>query len=240
MTNLELCKLSVMLLTDGYVSKNRYTYEIGFVNNSEILLKMFQKLARNIFGIKKFGMYHKSSGAWVTRFYSKTVGKKLLKHCKTFRTKAFDNKKFPKPRLPTNINKIDKTTIAKLLRLAFTLDGGLAIGIGKNRTEVKILLKCYNPHLRNTFSRMLNKLGIHHIKNNEGLFIRNRASIIEYTKVIGFEKGVRVGHDSKRFYGIEKQQLLKAISKTIKNNSLNEFGLTVRQAGAKPFQCISV
>ena len=239
-TNLELAKLSVLLLTDGYISKNRNTYEIGFVNTSEILLKMFQQFIKNLFNIKTFGLSKKASGAYVTRFYSKPVAKSLLKCCGTFRTKAYKNGTFPKPNLLAVTNNFNKREIAELLRLAFTLDGGLAIGISDKRTEAKILLKCYNPYLRKHFSRLLKQLDMEHTINREGIFLRKKKSIIDFADRIGFVKGIRIGHDSKRFYGFEKQKLLKIVTKSIKNNSLKEFGLSMRHAGAKTFQCISV
>ncbi len=225
MPNLDLCKYATMLLTDGYLSKNRKTYEIGFVNTSPVLLKLFKGLSRKLFGRKKFSEYRKSSGAICVKFYSKEIAENLLKEFKTFRTKQYDDGSFPEPIFLKSIEGLSEKEISEILKLAFALDGGVSLSFGKNRNEAKVFLKCFNPHLRKQFSELLSRLNLRFLENKEGISIRKQKDIVAYYERIGFWSGVRIGKDSKRFRGLEKQRLLEFIVEKIQKRA---FGATCR------------
>ena len=247
----KLIILAILLLTDGSVSPTKGTIEISFVNKSRKLRKMFKELCRDVFNIKKFEVKKSKANVPTIRFYSQKAGKTLLNLCNTLRTKACST--FPKcprlkgkrekpckkcnpviengikfPRVIMNTTNWPKKLICNVLRIAFTTDGAICISRRKSgRIEIAISLKCYNPTLRCIFSKLLDKVGIFHTTSKEGIRIRKLSDILKFGKLIGFVPGVKIGGDSKRLKGFEKQRVLQNIIKQ----------LLPRHAGAKTSQC---
>ena len=247
----ELIILAVLLLTDGSVSFAKGTAEISFTSNSKKLQKMFKKLSKNIFNVKKFIVKKSKANVPTIKFYSKKAGETLVNLCNTFRTKAcltFPQCPYLKrkkerpckvcnpieengvkfPRVIMNTNPWPKKLICEVLRVAFTTDGAICVSRRKSgRVEIAISLKCYNPSLRKIFAELLNKVGISYTISREGIKIRKRSEIIKFGKMIGFIPGVKIGRDSKYWKGREKLKVLKSVMRQ----------LLSRQAGAKPSQC---
>lgn len=81
---IEYWEYLALLLTDGYISRNRNSFEIGFINNSPVLLEKFKQLTQKL--CQKTPKLRKSiSGTPGLRFYSKDIGEKLLELKKTFK-----------------------------------------------------------------------------------------------------------------------------------------------------------
>jgi len=120
---------------------------------------------------------------------------------------------------------MNKKNISEILKIAFSCDGGVSVCFRENRIEPKVFIKCFNPFLMRDFSKLLRKFQINFKENDEGTFIRDKKSIIKYSKEIGFTKGVKIGNDSKRFSGVEKNALMQEIA----NANFNPFS---------GFQCV--
>ena len=75
------CKMSVLLLAEGTVRIYKNKPFVTFTNTSDVLENLFKKLAKEM----HYKVYKKSLKQW--SIYSKPLAKRLLKECKSFRSK---------------------------------------------------------------------------------------------------------------------------------------------------------
>jgi hypothetical protein len=78
---------AIFLLTDGHLSRQKHTWQIGFTNNSKLLRSKFMQLMKEL-GIKKFRLSRSKAGVPTIRCHSKKIGDQLIALTNSFRTKA--------------------------------------------------------------------------------------------------------------------------------------------------------
>ena len=218
---LDLLKLHIMLLADGGIVKRERTYKIYLTNNSEILQEMFKECAKRAFGINHF-ITDVSRGSPQIIFHSKSAAKKLFKLSPTYRTSKYSDGTIPPAKLTSQLFKLPVKEQRELLKLLFSLEGSISVAFQqrKNKTQMlpRIKLGCTHLKLRKQLCRWLRKLGFHPTEEKEGIYLRKLADIKKFAREIKFIDGVKVCGKARFFKGMEKNELLFAILRVLREN----------------------
>lgn len=241
--NSDIAKLVALLLTDGSVSIASRTCRIVFAGNCDELHHEFKRLMQQVFGIHNFYIRTDSKGVKITVCSSVNAGKTLREICNTFRTKAC--KTFPicgkfrnRPnaclkckaaiingiQFPTvNINilkKLSKDDLYNVLKLMFSADGGVVLGVKWHKTLNKweftrrIVLKCSNPNLRKKLKKLLHKINIDAKEWDSSLAIDKKSDIKRFSENIKFIDSIEVSPKSIYWTGFKKNDVLIKLLKT--------------------------
>ena len=207
-----LLRLAIMLLGDGWVENDR----VGYSSKDITLLNYFSRLVKEISGKKpKIRM---GDRAWRSVLYSTNLVKRLKELSPSFRTKKFPNGEFPPAKIPDVVFTLPKDEIAEILRLIFSMEGGVALFARKVRegyygVERKVFLSSANPILAEQYIRLirivLGDIKIKYDKKARNLYIRNFTDIEKFAEKIGFIPGVKVSHSASRWCGFEKNEVLQ-------------------------------
>lgn len=232
-----LSELLGILLTDGslWFKTSSNCFCISLTNKSLVLLRRFQELMKNLFGISNFNWEKSQAGIPEILCRSKNAALLLLglvntcrtspcescvnqKCCKICNPVKFDGKSFSQVILPDFILK-DKHCITKFLQLAFSCDGTVVLSVKRDwkksewklHREVTICSK--NPFMKSHFQTLLLSLGLKNPRNTEkGIELSNKEDICTFEKMIGFVNGVEV---TKGFWkGFSKNFILSLTTKS--------------------------
>ena len=225
------CKMSVLLLAEGTVRIYKNKPFVTFTNTSDVLENLFKKLAKEM----HYKVYKKSLKQW--SIYSKPLAKRLLKECKSFRSKpcssglqnacpvvsgklktgascymckpkTHNGKQYSPSTFPDSVLNSNNDKTAEYLRIYFTCDGGVVVGKDKRNDEV--IVRVGHPNLRKQVLRMIAKLGIKARLRGESLiFIKKRSEVLKFKTKIGFIPDAKSVRGLHK--GIEKNKLLDII-----------------------------
>ena len=182
-------KLAVMLLGDGWSGRDR----IGYTSKDPALLSYFNNLVKSLIG--KEAKIIPGDRAFRAVVYSKSFVKELLKLSPTFRTKKLSNGLFPPAKIPDEVFTLPKKEIVEILRLIFSMEGGVTIYARKSKNnqftvEKKVFLSSANPILVQQYTQLINLI-LKDVKmkyDNKGrnLYIKDKKGIEEFYKKLDF------------------------------------------------------
>ena len=244
----EISKLISLLLTDGCLKRGTRTWKLVYAGKSEELHNTFRNLMKNIFGIENFYERIDSKGVKITEYSSVNAGNELIKMCNSFRTKACKSSKicsklqgkkgacykckpieingieYPKIEYDKIFNDLQKNTLKESLKLAFSSDGGVVLGVkwhkrfNKWEFTRRVILKCTHPTLRKSYVNTLAKFEIRAKEWDSSVVIDTKRDIFNFASEIGFLEGVKVSSKSLYWEGYEKNHVLRVLLKTFKIN----------------------
>ncbi len=244
----DISKLITLLLTDGCLKRGTRTWRLVYAGNSKKLHETFRKLVKDIFDIENFYERKDSKGVTITEFSSVTAGNELIRLCNSFRTKACKTSKicgkfngnqgacyrckpikingieYPNVEYDKIFNSLSKNILKETLKLAFSSDGGVVLGVkwhkrfNKWEFTRRVILKCSHPALRKSYVNTLANLKIKAKEWDSSIVIDTKCDIIKFADGIGFLKGVKVSSKSLYWEGIEKNEVLKILLKTFEIN----------------------
>ena len=231
-------RLLPFLFSDGGISpKGKRGWLIYFRNNSEALVDLFckqlQELANNT--VRK---ERRRDGSFFVRLDDLELGEKFLQISPCYRTKACGiypkcpgfnkgrcsskqncDRKFPPLKIPVEIHQ-RKKLMREFLRIYLSCDGGVSVTVGKNPSPFlvrKVFVNSSHPYLRDGLMKMFNHLGFDPKLYKDQIRLTKRSDITRFAKEIRFLNGIKIGRDSRRFQGIEKNELLDMVSESYEN-----------------------
>lgn len=227
--NVDLGILIGLLLTDGWVNPKGV---IGIANKSDVLLSLFKNKVRTLFQKNNFCEFtDKRTNVKIIELNSVEVVRLMLNVCPTFRTIPFSDGTLPKTRLPKFILGLEQSEIKEILKIMFSADGAICLGVKWNKIENRwkftrrVTLTCWNPTLKEDIGKLLNSIGIEFKISNTDIIIERNVEILKFIKFIGFLNGVKISRKSKNWEGFEKNQILELAIKTfeLKKKDLQKF-----------------
>lgn len=227
--NVDLGILIGLLLTDGWVNPKGV---IGIANKSEALLTLFKNKVRSLFQRDNFCEFiDKRTNVKTIELNSVEVVRLLLNVCPTFRTIPFSDGTLPKTRLPTFVLEFKEDQIREILKIMFSADGAICLGVKWNKAEKrwkftrKVTLTCWNLTLKEDIGKLLSSLGIKFKISNTDIIIERNMEILKFTKFVSFLDGVKISRKSKNWEGFEKNRILELAVKTfdLKKKDLQKF-----------------
>ncbi len=227
--NLDLGILVGLLITDGCVSVSNGNWKINFTNTSETLHKIFKDKMKKIFGVEKFTEYVDKKGVKSVEIKRKEIVQQLLKICPTFRTKRFDNGKFPSAKIPDFILNLPQEELSQIMRAMFSADGSVSLGVfwstGKKSWNLlrRIKFSSHHPTIRKQIYKILKEKYVMVPQIwEDAVVIERYDDILKFYKKIGFVKGVVNTGDSRYWRGIEKISVLRTVCKTLGRNDFRK------------------
>lgn len=220
-------RLVALLLSDGGIGFSSETRYIHFTNKSEVLLKMFEDEIRK-FSDAKIHKQKKERGITL-RVFDINLVRQLLQISPNFRTKPFNSFPVyrPKQRKQIKINGLEWPSIeipedifrnkkdkAEFIRIYASCDGYPSIFPRKqtwSAVERIVAIVCHHPMLKQRLSEILFDLEIPHSVKKYSLEMRSKEGIEKFAKQIGFTKGVTMTKNSKHWFGLEKNEVLRKI-----------------------------
>ncbi len=212
------CVLSTYLLTDGHFS-GKEGHRVAFYTKDCILKEFIYEI---LFQESKFlpAIQKTKKGIYMVRVSDRELTSKLIQLVRTSKRLPYNGQKIEdylsevQPTL-TFLKKTDEKTRENCIRLALTTDG--SISLSKNRTY-NLALSCYHPSLcqqwRDIFQMCNMESSIINCKNSwcgvSGIRL-SKESIIRFWKIGGFIDGVEISKKSKKYEGLEKNQLLGTV-----------------------------
>ena len=181
--------LAAHILFDGWLSKGKDKYVVGYASKSSTLLSRVEKLLR-AYGCKHVYRRTRKNGVTELECYSKDLFRKISAEIERIKTK-----------------KISLVEVIDVLR-AFWDDEG-TISIDKKRARLRARQK--DRALLHTLLFYHKQVGIDAVLDYDGIgiLISGKGKIREFSLLIGFSRGVRVGKSkSGKFYGKEKSAIL--------------------------------
>ena len=217
-----MCILATCLMTDGSLSAKGNRNRIAFASKDQILKEFMKNL---LLRLSKYmpTINESKKGVFILSLSDATLSKNLFKLSPNYKTSPAQNQTIddylsePQPNL-NFLNKCDEKTLIWCIRFAFTTDG--CISYPKNE-KPELNLACYNANLCKQWQSTFEKYGINgHIGKHKsswsgasGVRVYNSESISNFWKLGGFIDGVKISKKSKRYCGVEKNELLRAIVK---------------------------
>jgi len=218
-----------LLLTDGNVYKNKYSYyfDFGSVSKNKKLHDIFADSL--YFTLKKYPSQYfllKKDDFRKTSFIPNIKkAKEILEICNTTKTGPAKNQNkedFLKEIQPSIdfLTKCDIETKKMALRLWFCTEGSISLNRGKqnNTIRARLNLACAHPTLLRQLRSLLSGFGIKMNvakgdctwSGHAGLDTTKRSSILNFLKIGGFLPKVYI-QNSEYHRGFEKQKVLLAI-----------------------------
>lgn len=234
------------LLSDGGISpRGKASWTIFFRNKDDALIGEFRKCLYSVSSQNGF-LNASRDGTKLVRIHSKELGERLFRYT-AFRTSACDRyppckmlaggrgsclecrkvkclgKLYPDCRIPEEIFSSKEST-KRFLRVYFTCDGGLSLTLGKNKNGLFIVRRLFlsvgHPKLRKDLMKLLGMLGFKPVYYSDQIRIISRKEFSKFKDEIGFVENSKVGGNSSRFCGLEKNRLLDIIIKSYENPSI--------------------
>lgn len=223
-----LCRLAILLLSEGTVRIHNNKASIVFTNTSEELNRIFRDSAR-ILGLKTYRKSPKQIA-----IYNKELALKLLRECRSFRSKPCASgkrnacpatkgkvavgpsclkceqfrhgvKDYPPSSFPSAVMKASNEDIMEYLQIFFTCEGGVVIGSDIRNDEV--IVRVGHPILRTQMLELIERTGIEaRVRGESLIYIRKRSEMDKFRKMIGFVQGAKSVRGTHR--GTEKNRLL--------------------------------
>ena len=210
--------LVTYLLTDGSLLTENENYRLCFFTKDETLKNFtYDLLLKESKYLPSLSKDNKK-GVYIIRVSDNYLARTLFKLNKNYRKIPFKNQsledylKMPQPSLDF-LKKINKKTREWCLRLALSTDGYISMPLKGTPTAG---LTCYHPTLCNEWREIFALCGIKtYIVNRKASWcgvagIRlSTNSIHKFWEIGGFIDGVKISKKSKRYKGMEKNELLK-------------------------------
>ena len=206
-----------LLLTDGCVRMKKW--KIIFTNKSVALQNFFKTKFKEVFGDVNFIEILRPNGVKNIEVNSKKIVEYLLRFTPTYRTRKFDNGKFPDVKIPDFIFKLPKEGICKVLQAMFSADGTVVLSAKWDKRKKKwvlrrrIKLASQNPQIKNQAASLLKKVGFNPSIQCGGVSLERKEDMIKFAKEIRFIDGVKVAQD-KIWSGKDKNTVLDLLVKT--------------------------
>lgn len=218
--------LAVCTLTDGSLVKSYNTYRINFSSSDEVLIDFAYALFGKLSGFCP-NIHSGSKGGKIVAITDRGLGRKLLNLSPEYRTFPLNEKNQPSISFLS-----DKTFQTKVwaIRFAFTLDGCISL---PKSGKAELSLACFNRSTCEEWKKFLLEFGIktRFIKSKKskqgvaGIRTYVFESIYKFYKLGGFVDKVKISRKSKRYCGMEKNQLLAhVINLGIQKGLLKELG----------------
>lgn len=239
-----LAKIATLLMTDGYSDSRGY---FSYGSKDRILIYIFSELVKNSVG-KKTSVYLAKDGVWHANLNNKRLSESLRPLSPSYKKSPAKNQskesylKEPQPSVKF-LENVDNDTLISCIRLALTTDGGLTVGIRKNKKGIAIkqelYLKCANPNLCEGWEGILKRAGFNFkiIKDSNmwsgirGVSTYSIEEIRKFREVGGFVKGVKISKKSRRFAGFEKNIMLNLMLRKRKFISTKEIYKYINKKG---------
>lgn len=226
------------LIADGCIvaNRNKSIYSIRLENTDKSMHKRFQIVFNEIFGVKP-----KTYGDTRTQISSKDAAQFLLEILNTVRTKrcseypscpllsnkeanrpcvnceqlVFDETKYPTITIPEFIKNNERCSVA-FLKAMVSCDGGVTLQVREQNNKFKfskgVILSSKNPQIRNFALELLEKLEIKtNFDKHHTIKISRYKDIKKFYTEIGFVGKCKVSRTNSRWYGLEKNNLLKLL-----------------------------
>lgn len=217
-----------LLLTDGWVSKNKTSWQIGFTNKSEELHSLFKGKMNAMFGFPHFttSLNSRSKEIKVTTVNSKEIGKQLHSILPSFRKKAFEDGTFSECKIPEFFFNLQENEIRQVLSAIFSADGGVTLSVTRRKRNIKwgkyegweikaeVILGCKNPLIKKQFIQLLKNLGFSPRKDDGKIILEKKKDIVKFRNEIGFVQGLEISK-SRNWKGFEKNRILNLAIKTL-------------------------
>jgi len=197
-----ILKLACFIATDGGIYPKRN--QVYFNSTDRKIVEEFIEVARHVGTNKVFvNRGHKCLQAY---FYSKKICKEILKLIGRSKT------------LPlSKINNLKNKDRTEILRILFSTDGGVSFSTSRSKSDGKFRL-----HRKVTFTsknfknlvvvkKLLKELRIESKIHENELEIKGYKNLLRFKKLIGFLKGAKVTNKSKKWRGMDKNQLLNVV-----------------------------
>ena len=211
------------LLTDGSLLLKNGSYRLCFFTKDEELKSFIYDMLLNQSRYLPSLSKDKKKGVYTIRVTDNYLAKKLFKLNKNYKKIPYKNQsledyiKMPQPSL-NFLKKTNNKTRILCLRLALSTDGYVSVPL--NGTPI-VGLTCYHPTLCYEWQEIFNLVGIKtQIINRKKSWcgvagVRfSTKSIQKFWEMGGFIKSVKISKKSKKYKGMEKNELLKiAINK---------------------------
>ncbi len=236
-------KLTPFLLSDGGLSpRGKESWTIYFRNKDSATIKEFRNI---LFACtKRTGHVQKrKDGTYMVKIHSKKLGEELLNFSPSYRTS--ECKRYPrcpalygkrgsckictyKKQKPTNyppsqLPKIvfkDKKMAKYFLKIYTTCDGGVSATLSKTKYPFlikKLFISVKHSILRDNLMKLLMDLGFKPKVYSEQIRLIGNFDLTKFNKEIRFIENSRIGKDSKRLHGYEKNFILEKIIESYEN-----------------------
>lgn len=213
-----------LLLTDGCVTWNGDgQWIISFANKSEELLTIFKDKIRKLFGITKFSEWVDEDDIKSVTIRNKKIFSILTSIVPSFRTQPFENGEFPPSKLPNFFFTLSKPELSEILKVMFSADGCVSLGVWWNDKEKswklkkRVQLSSWHPTIKKqVFQILKEKFSIQSKVRWNGVVIENKDDIVKFRQWIGFVNGVKISGKSKNWKGFEKNQVLDLVIESMK------------------------
>ena len=242
--------LTPFLLSDGGVSpKGKSGWLIYFRNNDKSLVSIFadvlQRVTKN-----KIQIQEREDRSYMVRVNDKELGNKLHEFCGSFRTRPC-NVYPPCPKKngrdcgnETGMHRItiparffnDPGLRRKFLQIYVSCDGGVSVTSSKGKYPFlvrKVFVNARHDELREQLRKLFAAEGFTPKIYFDQLRLTTKEDIVKFRQKIGFVDGAKVGGDSARFKGWEKNKLLAKVIHSYGNprELLDIFALLQAQTG---------
>jgi hypothetical protein len=148
---------------------------------------------------------------------------KLFKLSPTYRTKPIihnNTKKYPDAKIPVIVFK-NKNNMRNFLQAFVNSEGSVQLRVSRHDKSLELMryvkISCSHPRILNSASDMLKAMSINNrkapLKNSNSLIIQQKDSLRQFSKEIGFMKGIKVSRTG-RWGGYEKRDILNLLIKT--------------------------
>lgn len=230
--------LAVCLLTDGCLGVEGRSHRISVFSKDPVIIEFSRAL---LLKLSKFepGVYRGSKGVTIVRMTDNDLVRELQKLSPEFRTFPPEGKPQPTISFLKNANRKTKEWA---IRVALTLDGSIALS---KYNKPELTLSCYNKTACEEWQKFFAVYGLrgnvsYSNRSRQGAIgvrIFNYSSIYNFYKIGGFMEGVKISKNSTRFYGLEKNYLLKkVIYLGIQKNCLNNCTRSDLNRGPRGYQ----
>jgi hypothetical protein len=233
----DLGMLIGLLLTDGSVNTSGGHKNIAFTNRSEVLHQIFKEKMQRVFGVSKFQEWRDKrwNNVKTTFLRSAKIFKILHSIVPSFRTKPLSDGTFSPAKIPEFVFNLEEKVIAEILKLMFSADGCVCLGVTWNKTDKRwqirrmVKFACRHPKIKEQVSSLLKKLGIGNKIKPDGIVIWRKEDILKFKEKIGFVDGVEVTKNSKNWEGFEKNKILNLAIKSfeLKKKDLEKFNTKI-------------
>lgn len=217
--------LAICILTDGCLTKDGNSIRIIFYSKDKILADFAFALLNKLSSFNP-SIFLSAKDTFAVRVSDNNLGKELLQMSPDYRTYPPEGGSQPTIKFLENANEQTKKWC---IRFAFTTDG--CISFNRNK-KAELNLACYNKSTSEEWQSLLSEFGIEsHLSKSDksrqgcvGLRIYKYGPIKKFQEMGGFIDGVKISKKSKKYCGMEKNELLKtALKETEKRMGMGGF-----------------
>ncbi len=209
--------LATCLLTDGSLTRDGNSYRIGYYTKDQALRKFVKSLLFELSAFVPSEILTKKS-VYAIRVSDYRLAQQLLRLSPSYKKTARNHqtiKSYLKERQPSLafLKEADEKTMTWCIRLAFSAEGSISIS---QSNTIELNFACYHPKLAKEWLEIFKNYGLEgHIGREkkswsgiDGVRVYSLASLKNFVGLGGFLPGVVVSNKSKRYKGLEKNEVL--------------------------------